>query len=86
MLEFFNILTACPAYIPSFIFFISTSNTSFNVDMLKAKRDISQQDIKIVDLPFLKSEWVKIPIKHLAVKRLITNNLYLFRTYHLASQ
>ena len=48
-----NLLTAGVAYI-RVLFFISTLSTPFN--MLKIKCDMNQQDLKIVDLHFDKSE------------------------------
>ena len=49
-----NTLTAGPDYIRFFRCFYQHNNTSFK--MLKVKRDINQQDFKIVDLHFVKSE------------------------------
>ena len=50
----FNPLTAGAAYIRVFIF-ISTLSTTC-LDMLKIKCDINQQDLKRVDLHFVKFE------------------------------
>ena len=50
-----NNLTAGVDYIPVFHVLISTLNTSF-WGMLNIKRDINQQDLKIVCLYFVKSE------------------------------
>ena len=50
----FNPLTAGAAYIRVFIFY---QNIKYNIlNMLKIKCDINQQDLKRVDLHFVKSE------------------------------
>ena len=51
-------LTAGAAYIQVFIFYQHIKYHILN--MLKIKCDINQQDLKIVDLHFVKSEWFSL--------------------------
>ena len=55
------VTTAGPNDIVFLLFFIKILNTSF-YNMLKINLDINQQDFKIVDLHFVKSEYFSIAL------------------------
>ena len=52
----FNPLTAGPEYIRFFYFSISTLSITFLYNMLMMKSYINQQDLKIINHHFVKSE------------------------------